>query len=384
MKKILVLLVLFLILATGCGASQETQIATEASLPTQVTETALPSPTPQPTPTPEPPVEDYGPTNFPADVDPLTGMVVADQALLERRPLLIKISNEPRTVRPQWGLSFADIVFEYYTEYGGSRFAAVFLGKDAEMAGPIRSGRFIDAHLIRGYDAVFAFGSAYVKVLDRLYSAEFAERLVIEGNTTPLFRYDPAVMNHLMVNTAELSAYATAKGIENGRQNLDGMTFQQEPPAGGRPASELIVRYSGAIYNRWQYDTALGKYLRFAETETDTTGGQNEQYAQATDRLTGEALSFDNVVVLQVLYENYDVEVWDIQLLGSGKAYVFRDGQVYEAQWQRLAPDAVVTLAYADGTPFPFKAGTTWFEVIGLNSTVGQTAQGLRFTHLMP
>jgi Protein of unknown function (DUF3048) N-terminal domain/Protein of unknown function (DUF3048) C-terminal domain len=385
MKRILSLLALFLMLATGCGGATETQVSTETPSSTATpVPTATETATITLTPTYSAYTEDYGPIDFPADVDPLTGLHVTDPSLLERRPLLIKVSNEPRYVRPQWGLSFADIVFEYYTEYGGTRFAAVFLGRDAEMVGPIRSARFIDAHLIRGYHAVFAFALAYVRVLDRLYESEFADRLVTEGDSPPLFWYDPSGMNHLMVGTAELSAYMTEKGIENGRQNLDGMQFQKEPPVGGVPAGKVELRYSGATYSRWEYDAALGKYLRSQDTFTDTRGGLDEKYAPLTDRLTGEVLSSDNVVVIQVEYRKYGVEVWDIQLIGSGKAYVFRDGQMYEARWWRPETDAVVSLVYPDDTPFPFKPGTTWFEVIGQASTATETEQGFRFTNLMP
>jgi hypothetical protein len=385
MKKVLSLLALLSLFAAGCGSGTGTPISGDNPLPTSVTEpTATVTPTSIPDTSPEPSSSVYGPTGFPADVNPLTGLQVADPTLLDRRPSLIKVSNLPRSNRPQWGLSLADIVFEYYTEEGTTRFAALFYGKDAEMVGPIRSARFIDVHLTRAYDAVFAFGLAFEKVLNRLYSSEFADRLVVEGGDSPFFRYEPAGNNHLMVSTAELSAYITQKGVENGRQNLDGMFFQSDPPAGGEAAGQFVVRYSGAIYNRWQYDATLEQYLRFSDTANDPYGGQGEQYAQSTDRLTGEPLSFDNVVVMYVLHESYATEVWDIQLLGSGTAYVFRDGQVYQVQWQRLSPEAVVSLANPDGTPFPFKPGTTWFEVIGLNSTVAETDQGLRFLHLMP
>ena len=44
-------------------------------------------------------------------------------------------------------------------------------------------------------------------------NSEFADRLVIEGSSTPLTRYDPNGFDYLMVNTADLSAYATKKGI---------------------------------------------------------------------------------------------------------------------------------------------------------------------------
>ncbi len=386
MKKLLYVFVTLSVLLAACGPSApvtgpaptETPLASATPQPPTVT------PSPQPSPTPPYPPEGYGPSNFPSNVNPLTGQEVADPALLERRPLLIKVSNLPRNNRPQWGLMLADIVFEYYAEEGGTRFAAVFYGNDAERVGPIRSARFVDAHLIRGYKAVFAFGSAYEKVLERLYNGGFSDRLIIEGSSTPLFRYDSNGFNHLMVNTAELSAFATEKGVENGRQNLDGMYFNLTTPAAGQPGTQVIVRYSGVIYNRWDYDTATGKYLRFSDFDNDYNN-QNEQYTQSTDRLTGQPIAFDNLAVLFVTYEYYNVspEVMDIQFLGSGTAYAFRDGQAYQVAWQRNTND-IVTLTNLDGTPFAFKPGATWFEVVGINSQVQQTDQGWRFLHKMP
>jgi len=387
MKKPLYTLILLALLMTACGmaAPAATPTPTELILPT-----ATPPPLPQtqtptltPTATPSYPPEGYGPSNFPTDVDPLTGLKVTNPALLERRPLAIKVSNLPRYVRPQWGLSLADIVYEYYTEEGTTRFIALFYGQDAEMVGPIRSARFFDVNIIRGYKAAFAFGSAYVVEMNRLLNAEFANRLVLEGASSPLTRYDPNGTNDLVVNTADLSAFITQKGIENGRQNLDGMSFKLDPPAGGQAVSHIFVRYSAAIYNRWDYDTAAGKYLRFSDTTEDLNSGQSEQYAQLTDRLTNQPIAFDNLVILYINHELYAANIYDILFSGLGTGFAFRDGQAYQVNWQRNDTD-VVSLSNPDGTPFAFKPGATWFEVVGLNSTLSQGEQGWRFTHLMP
>ncbi|PIZ25230.1 MAG: hypothetical protein COY47_07115, partial [Chloroflexi bacterium CG_4_10_14_0_8_um_filter_57_5] len=326
MKKPLYTLILLALLMTACGmaAPAATPTPTELILPT-----ATPPPLPQtqtptltPTATPSYPPEGYGPSNFPTDVDPLTGLKVTNPALLERRPLAIKVSNLPRYVRPQWGLSLADIVYEYYTEEGTTRFIALFYGQDAEMVGPIRSARFFDVNIIRGYKAAFAFGSAYVVEMNRLLNAEFANRLVLEGASSPLTRYDPNGTNDLVVNTADLSAFITQKGIENGRQNLDGMSFKLDPQAGGQAVSHIYARYSAAIYNRWDYDPTTGKYLRFSDT-VDDVDNHNEQYAQLTDRLTNQPIAFDNVVVLFVTHEVYSTDshgnkIYDILFSGLG------------------------------------------------------------------
>ena len=134
MKKTGCVLIWLAILLCACGGtatvkrtSSPTANATATTSPS-ATPTPLPTITPSPAITPLYPVKGYGPSNFPADVDPLTGLPVSDPSLLQRRPMLIKVSNLPRNVRPQWGLSLADVVFEYYTEEGSTRFAAIFYG----------------------------------------------------------------------------------------------------------------------------------------------------------------------------------------------------------------------------------------------------------------
>jgi len=342
-----------------------------------------------PTPLTGYPPAGYGPTNFPANIDPLTGLQVANPAILDRRPLAIKISNLPREIRPQSGLSLADIVFDYYTEAGGTRFIALFYGTDASMTGPIRSARFFDGDIVEGYKAVLAFGGAWVDVLNRLEQSDFANRLVVEDPSTPLFRYDPNGMNELMVSTSALSSYITQKGVDNGRQNLGGMYFQLQSPTSGQPVSRIYVHYAAETYNRFDYDPTSGKYLRFEDTVDDPNNGETEHYAQLTDKLTGGPVSFDNLVVLYVSNNFYKHskpganEVIDIQFEGLGTGYAFRDGLEYPVNWARNTND-VVSLAVPSGGHYALKPGNTVFEIIGLNSNLKQSPQGWRFTHHMP
>jgi hypothetical protein len=386
MKKLVYLLASLSIILSACGlvpTATPTITPSPTETPTSTeTPTPLPTNTPTLTPTPLYPVEGYGPTGFPANIDPLTGLKVSDPSILQRRPMVIKVQNLPRNSRPQWGLSLADIVFEYYTEEGTTRFAAIFYSQDASMVGPIRSGRFIDADIVRGYKAMFAFGSAYVVEMNRFRNSEFANRLVIEGANTPLTRYDPNGFDYLMVNTADLSAYATQKGL-NSLQNLDNMLFKLPAPDGGQPVTQVFTRYSSAIYNRWDYDPTSGTYLRFSDTVDAANGVSEEQYAQLTDRLNNQPIAFDNVVVLYVNHQLYSPNIYDIQLIGSGDAYAFRDGQAYKVKWVRNATD-VVSLTNLDGSPFAFKPGNTIFEVMGLGTTLVQSGQSWRFTHFMP
>src|SRR5512133_1926544 len=129
--------------------------------------------TPSPTIGMLPAILQYSVT-LPADFNPLTGLKPADPNILNRRPVAVKISTFPREmVRPvQSGLSLADIVYEYYIEDELTRFIAVFYSKDAQHAGPVRSGRYFDEHIMRMYHSVLVYGYADKRVQGHLENSD--------------------------------------------------------------------------------------------------------------------------------------------------------------------------------------------------------------------
>ena len=118
-----------LILLTACQPATEIPTATATITPT-VTPGPSPTVTASPTITPQPTAITLalGPQEFPPGVNPLTGLAVADPALLDIPALLISISHFPATARPQAGLSFASLVYEFSITEGATRHLAVFYG----------------------------------------------------------------------------------------------------------------------------------------------------------------------------------------------------------------------------------------------------------------
>lgn len=353
------------------------------------TSTRTPSPTPSPTPTisftfnaPA----NYGPSFFPAGINPLTGLAVSDPTLLERRPMAIKLTNFPRRVRPQSGLNLADLVFEYYIEKGLSRFITVFYGNNADQVGPVRSGRFFDEHIVRMYNAIFVFASADDRVLETWIESDLLPRLVLPrpGNCPPLCRdEDNPDYNNLYANTAELGPYVLRHGLDNNKYDLTGMRFQSITPWGGELGLDVYVRYSRLDYNHWLYNAGTGMYERYQETQDDT--GQGETYALMYDRYTGDPVSADNVVVLFAPHQEFlnssDTEIVQIDMTGFGTAYVFRGGRAYSAMWVRSAVDKPLVLLRAEGDPtaFPLKPGRTFFQIINTGSEFTQDGGIWRF-----
>jgi hypothetical protein len=324
------------------------------------------------------------------DINPLTGLVVEDMALLERRPILVKIQNVPRESRPQWGLSRADIVYEYYIEYGDTRFAAVYYGNNSHV-GPIRSARHVDMQLVQMYKALFIFGGAYDDLFELLLASDFADRLIREGPNTSaaLTRLDPYGVNYLMVDTRAVEEVIALYGMDNSQPNLSGMTFAVEPPQGAQTGTDLFVRFSGGMYSHWQYDPSNGGYLRFSDAENDFDRN-NPVYAQQYDRQTEEPILAENVVILLAPYAELSEEtdtsagVYDVDLLGKGEAFLARDGVIQSVFWQREEAGDVLTLVDGDGNPVPFKPGRTWFELMGKSSQVIPDGEAWQFNFLRP
>lgn len=395
--KVLFWGLLFLLVLVACQPAPEPTTAPEAventatatqapPTPTPVTPTttqrptSTPRPTRTPTQTPEP--QPYGPEDFPEGINPLTGLPVPDLELLDRRPVAVKVQMAPRIERPAYGISLADIVFDFYQSFGEIRLTAIFYGQDAEQVSPVRSARLFDGPIVNMYQALFWFGSADPRILNNLYESPVGNQLVIPGNDTcpPMCRVDVRGYNHLAVDTSGVKEFAEKKRINNERPNLDGMLFDPEPPEDGLSGEEVAVIMNRSRYEQWEYDPETGRYLRFQESEDFSDLGGT--YEPLMDALTEEQVAADNVVVLFAIHEfafrtNPGVnEIIEIELRGTGPAVAFRDGQAYEVTWNREELDAPLYLTFSDGTRYSYKPGNTWYQVIGQASDTVKPGEG--------
>lgn len=359
---------------TSAPAATATTGAPPALEPTVTAAPTLPAPTAELV-TPEV-VTRFGPNDFPPNVNPLTGQQVSDPAALDRRPIAVKVSQFPRRVRPQAGLSLADLVFEHYAEVGVTRMTAIFLGNDAPKVGSIRSARLIDIVLAESYDALLVTSGSSAGVLNALSRTNFYDRVIAEATgydeCPPLCREGAeASTNNLFASTADLWATASSLGL-NSRQSLNGMAFDPEPPPGGSPVNTVHIDFA-VDYNvaEWRYDAAEGRYARWVDT--DTAG----QLAPHTDAVNGQQLTAANVVVLYANHVTTDIPEdfgngghcgYEIQVWGSGPARLFRDGQMYDVTWVRFSQTDVIGLVGAGNQIVPLAPGNSWFALVDLDS----------------
>ncbi|HJS17875.1 MAG TPA: DUF3048 domain-containing protein [Anaerolineales bacterium] len=360
----------------------------------------LPSVNPLPTPTefvilPESlPTEVTVPAfTLATSLNPLTGQPASDPALLDRRPLAIKVANYPRYIRPQSGLTLADNVYEYYIEGGLTRFIAIFYGNNSEWVGPVRSGRYFDENIQRMYQAFLVFKFADPRVLDHFKLSDLADYVVVPTNgSCPPFKLMPTrnieVYNNSYFYTPEWEDCLAGSALNNNRPVIRNGFFNELTPLSELKGEKIVTNFSFDSYNYWQYIPETQQYIRYQETD-DLRNGKPEQYAPLMDNASGTQVHASNVVVLLAPHNfantfDEEDEVYQIDLTGSGEAYVFRDGVAVPAIWYRTNTDQPLLITGADGSLLYMRPGITFYEVIGSHSYVDQDSGEWRFHHDTP
>ena len=302
-------------------------------------------------------------------VNPMTGLPVDDPGVLLRRPLLISISNFPPTARPQAGLSFASHVYSTFIGFGMNRYVAVFYGDYAEhlqeilnnrlaegnddgfAIGPIRSGRVAFEDIKNQYPhALLITAGASPEVLSQL------------SNQVSVFGSSDESVNSTGVGTDALGQLASDYPVDP--LKYESLVFDAAPPEGGEPSEFVRIIYNYLNQNGWEYDPGSHTYLR----SQDQADGSGELYP-IIDRLTGEQLGFENVVVLWAKHSYLSPTVLEINLsyVWDHFGLLYRDGRVYEIKWSTRNGELMIY--DGEGAPVPLRPGKTWFEVVSFQST---------------
>jgi hypothetical protein len=343
--------------------------ATDTPVPTETaTHTPKPTSTPSPTPTPTPVFltteEDFG-----GERNPLTGELVDDPAVLQRRPIAVKISNSPAEyVRPQSGLSQADIVFEHATEGPITRFTAIIYGQTPPDMGPIRSARLIDVELPAMYDAALAFSGSSIGVSEKLFGSDFRPRI--------LRSYEPGYYRTGEDKPYEHTFYGNPasfwESLDERDQNFAPsysslMTFSSEPPEGGELAAAVNVRYRDFTSVDWVYDPENGRYWRWADGEEHIDANNGQQINAANVILIYAIHILDESICEHQSDGKCHAFSTEIQIFEQGPVLIIRDGRAYEGMWKRDGRNSMFTFHDEEDNPIPLQIGNSWVQVIPMH-----------------
>jgi DUF3048 family protein len=295
---------------------------------------------------------------------PLTGQPAPGGEIPQRPVLAVKVENTEEA-RPQVGLDKADVVYEEVVEGGITRFISIFHCRQSRRVGPVRSARLTDAEVLAqfGEKPILAFSGGTNRVAKEISRSGIQEFDETSGGSA--FERDPSrtAPHDLFVSTLKLLKIAKTKKAVAPEPVF---TYAEEYGGRSKKAGSLSMTFSDLNTVGWDWDGGNEMWLRL----DDGTPNELED---------GTRLATKNVVVQFVKVNDSDIQDVtgspspEVKLIGHGKAYVFREGQVVVGRWERGSLEERTTFTDRAGDEIPLVPGQTWVELYpaGGNFTEG-------------
>lgn len=338
---------------------QET-IETAGDIAEANTATAPPAPPPAPAYS-GPPLPDI---SHSANINPLTGLPVDDPAVLQRRPLIVRIGNDTGARQSQVGLNQADVVYEEIAEWWVTRFSAIFLAETPNTISPVRSARLINVQLAPQYQAALAHSGGSDPVRWEISQAPITNLDEFYNPAPYFYRPNQGWQTRLAIDAAAARDYMNSQGVD-APVTQQGFVFS-DAPQGGEPAPDIYIPYPQATsFTEWHYDADSGQYLRWINGSPLIDAGDGQQVTAA------------NVIIYFAPHQATDIiedanGATSIRILinNVGSAWFFRDGLLTRGVWQTDGTRAPY-FTKEDGSAYTLKPGNTWVEVVPTYYTIG-------------
>lgn len=305
----------------------------------------------------------------------------------------IQTPNGTDGARPQAGLNTAGVVFEAIAEAGITRFAAIYQNPTSSIIGPIRSLRIYYLQWDTPFDCTIVHAGGSGDALAAVSAGGYKD-LSEDYNYMYRGTYGGRLWNNLFTTSSALARFSADRGYstseihgfprmtpdESKRARVDELATEKlniVQPADGdtsalKPAvSEIALNLGGwADFNvLYHYDTTTNTYLR-----SYASGAAHEVYNCPAEDL-GERNPEDvcslvqmapSVVVAMVVNERRAADNYheDIDVIGSGDAYVFQNGTATKGTWTKSSTDSQILFANTDGAEIKLAPGQTFLTAV--------------------
>jgi hypothetical protein len=262
-------------------------------------------------------------------------------------PALVQVPNDP-SARNQVGLQSADLVYEYLTEGGITRFTAIYTHAP-DTIGPVRSGRLISFGLTRRYGGLLlasglSDGSAAV------LQADPVPHVFDTGGGVFYRTPDRSPPNNLFTSGTAVQQAVTAASLPHVV-----LPAGKVPIHSGQAAATVNVSQHGSVYS---FDSSTGTYTKQVAGRT------------LADAATGQPLHIQLLIVLHTTatQTSYIEDVngehgLDFDLASGGRAEFYFDGLEANGHWSSPSPNEPLRFEVDNGaavSPPPL----TWVDVV--------------------
>ena len=269
--------------------------------------------------------------------------------LKKLQPICVVINNHS-AARPQSGLQEASVVYEFLVEGGITRFLAVFdeLHEEDYIIGPIRSLRPYFAHQVMEHGGIVAH-AGYSSRTREMISGLNLKHIT---SASYLWRDSSRKAPHNLYTHIEKLQRGAGIDMDATEEEI----ILEELPEGYEEGLEIEVAYSPSNRVTYTYQQESGTYLRLVNGNP------------STDRESGDQYYADRVIIRETRHENVSgSSLVNVNLEGEGNGYLYENGRKYSIKWEKKAGEKT-DYYFKDGTPVEMRWGTTWLQVVPLNS----------------
>lgn len=275
----------------------------------------------------------------------LTGVEIDKETA--NRPILGVMIENSAEARPQTGLDSAGIVFEATTEGGITRYLALYQENMPDEVGPVRSLRVHFLDWLMGFDASVAHVGGNERSLE-LAESRHAKSLSQFKYSKPYYRVDDRAAPHNMY-ARSTDLQDLQKALEHSKSSFLAIPRSDDAPSQSPGASDITLPFSSNLYQAsFRYDQSSNSYVRYLAGEPHL------------DAATDQPITVKNLIALELEPDN------DAQAgaLGSGRAFIFKNGDVIEGRWQQSVFNQRIKVTDNQGVEIPLNRGDTWYAAL--------------------
>ncbi len=305
------------------------------------------------------------------NVNNLTGINNLSDDAVGKRPVAVMINNI-KSALPQYGIYYADIMFETLVEGGITRMMALYADyTKVPKICSVRSCRYYYPIFAHGFDAVyFCFGSNEslgTPTLKRIGIDYFDgnktyDTLVFGRDAERLKKYSREHTAYVDgVNIPELlKKYSVRTDYSEGK-NTPVFNFRDEgvkKAVGDTVADNVRLNFSTSYYSTFTYDKEKKVYYK-------THCGNAH-----IDSSNSKQLNYTNIFVLETTFSKYNnTSVLQMDWSG-GTGYYISCGKAQPITWEKASESSNIKVYNADGKEISVNTGKSYIGILNKNSTV--------------
>jgi hypothetical protein len=281
-----------------------------------------------------------------------------------KRPYAFQFNNF-KTVKNQWGIGQADIVYECLVEGGITRLLGIGENYTGDRIGSTRSARHYFVSIADEYDAIYIHYGGTKYATSKIKELGIDEMDGNSGIGTTVFYRDSSIK-------APHNAFASLDGILKG---IEKKGFETKYEEGYEPHYTFYEEdtdfTSGTAVNKITVDFSSYNLPYFEYNATDKLYYRFQFGAAHIDSLTGNQLTFKNIIIQFVKEWNIDKNGYQTMDLedASGSGYYITNGKMIPITWKKKEASRWMRYYNEAGEELTINPGKTYIALFPNNRT---------------